>query len=60
MKTKFLFVAVSGLKEIQKWVSGSNLKEAQKSFWASLSDEERSTTESIECIDERTESLFET
>ena len=45
-------VAVSGCREIQKWVEGSTIKEARKTFWLSLSEGERNSAESVECIEE--------
>jgi hypothetical protein len=54
MNTEYLFVAVNGCREIQKWIKGATSKEARKAFWASLTDDEKNATESIECIDERT------
>ena len=54
MKTQYLFVAVNGCREIQKWISAVTSKDARKAFWASLSDDEKNSTQSIECIDERT------
>ena len=49
---KYLMVAVSGCREIQKWVEGSTIKEARKIFWMSLSEGERNSAESVECIEE--------
>ena len=49
---KYLMVAVSGCQEIKKWVEGSTIKEARKNFWLSLSEGERNSAESVECIEE--------
>lgn len=53
MKKTYLLVAVSGCREIQKWVEGATEKEARKKFWLSLSEGERNNAESIECIEEK-------
>ena len=53
MITKYLLSADCGNKQIQSWVTAESLKDARKAFWSSLDDDQRNSTQSIECIDEQ-------
>ena len=53
MNFDYLYSAEVGRSVIQKWVQGNNPATARKAFWASLTDEQKDASESIECIDER-------
>ena len=47
----YLLVAVSGTLEIEKWITADNHAAARKAFWKSLTEEQKNSTESIECVD---------
>jgi hypothetical protein len=53
VEKEYLFSAVAGHREIQKWVVGGDQKSAKTKFWDGLTDGQRNSTASVECIDER-------
>lgn len=50
---QYLYVAVAGRRELQRWVEAESEKEAKKIFWNGLDSDFRDVVENTECIDER-------
>jgi hypothetical protein len=47
----YLLVAVAGRFELEKWIDAPSEKDARKIFFSSLTEGQRDSVESIECVD---------